>query len=152
MPIIGNIRGPAAVAQQITLHHPAMSASAVATNLGATSFNAVSDPNFRQMVDARNLTTVRLTGRIGGSLVAATKIRVQYHLGGNIAIATGDAGWVTFLDSNGSHTLNTLFSSANVSIPSAARVANLIVRVGLFSGDGAADPTITCAVLSLMPS
>lgn len=133
----------------ITLLAPNGSASAAATNLAANTFNAVSDPNYRQMHDLRGMTSVRIQGRIGGSLVAATKLRVQYHTSADPAIATGDAGWTTFADSAGSHTLNVMFYSAEIAIPSGAKVNPVQLRVGLFSGDGVADPTITCACLNV---
>lgn len=123
-------------------------ASAAATNLAANTFNAVSDPNYRQMVDLRGKTKLKVMGRIGGALVAATKLRVQYHTAGNPAVATGDAGWTTLADTAGSHTLSTLFYSAELSVPAGAQINDCLVRVGLFSGDGAADPTITCCILN----
>lgn len=100
------------------------------------------------MVDLRGKTKVRIQGRIGGALVAATKLRVQYHTGVNPAVATGDGGWTTLADTAGSHTLNTMFYSAEINVPAGAQINNCLIRVGLFSGDGAADPTITCCVLN----
>lgn len=129
------------------LHHPHMAASAAATNLANGAFTAVSDPNFRQIVDLRNLTKCRIMGRIGGALVAATKLRLQYHLGGSIAVSSADGGWTTLADSAGSHTLNTMFDSAELSVPLGARIQNCIVRVGLADGNGTADPTITGCVV-----
>lgn len=139
--------GAAGLALPVNILLPAMSASAIATNLALNTFLAVSDMNLRQMVDLRNLAKCKLVGRIGGSLVAATKIRIQFHPTGGIAVSSGDAGWATLGDSAGSHTLNTLFDSAEIAVPVAAQVQNCCVRVGLFSGDGVADPTITCAML-----
>lgn len=135
----------------ILLLAPNGAASAVATNLAANAFNAVSDPNYRQMHDLRGMTKIRIQGRIGGALVAATKLRVQYHVGGNPAVATGDAGWTTLADSAGGHTVNTMFYSAEIAIPAGARINNCLLRVGVFSGDGVADPTITCAILNVYP-
>lgn len=134
--------------KSIDLQPPFAAASAAASNLAANTFNAVSDPNFRQMHDLRGLTKVRIQGRLGGAVVAATKLRFQYHLGGNPAVVTGDAGWVTFADSAGSHTVNVMFYSAEITIPAGARVNDVLLRVGIFGGDGAADPTITCAILN----
>lgn len=133
------------------LHHPLMAASAAATNLAASTFSAVSDPSLRQMTDLRGLTKVRIQGRIGGSLVAATRLRVQYHTGGNPAVATGDAGWTTLAESAGSHTLSTMFYSAEIAVPAGAQVNDVLIRVGLFGGDGVADPTITCCILNFYP-
>lgn len=133
----------------ITLLAPNGTASAAATNLAANTFSAVSDPSFRQMHDLRGMTNVRILGRIGGSLVAATKLRFQYHLSADPTIATNDAGWTTFADSAGSHTLNALFYSAEIAIPAGAKVNPVQLRVGLFGGDGVADPTITCACLNV---
>jgi hypothetical protein len=135
----------------VVLHHPHMAASAVATNLALNTFNAVSDPSFRQMLDLRGYTKVRIQGRIGGTLVAATKIRVQYHTGGNPAVVTGDAGWTTLADSAGSHAVNVMFYSAEIAVPAGAQINNVLVRCGLFSGDGAADPTLTCCILNVYP-
>lgn len=135
----------------VVLLHPMMAASAVATNLAANAVNAVSDPNLRQMVDLRGLTKVRIQGRIGGTLVAATKIRIQYHTGGNVAVATGDAGWTTLADSAGSHAAGTMFYSAEIAVPAGAQINNCLIRAVLFSGDGAADPTITACLLNFYP-
>jgi hypothetical protein len=134
-----------------SLHPPFLAASAAATNLAASTFSAVSDPNYRVMTDLRGLTKIRIQGRIGGSLVAATKLRVQYHTGGDPAIGTGDGGWTTLADSAGSHTLNVMFYSAEISVPAGAQINNVLIRVGLFGGDGAADPTITTCVLNFYP-
>lgn len=128
-----------------------MAASAVATNLAANAFNAVSDPNLRQIHDLRSQAKLRIQGRIGGTLVAATKLRVQYHLGGDPAVSSGDAGWKTLADSAGAHTVNAMFYSAEAVVPAEAQINNLLLRVGLFSGDGVADPTVTCCVLNLYP-
>lgn len=133
------------------LLHPGMAASAAATNLAANTWNAVSDPSYRQMTDLRGLSKVRIQGRIGGSLTPATKLRVQYHVGGNPAVASADAGWTTLAESAGAHTLNTMFYSAEISVPAGAQVNDVLIRVGLFGGDGVADPTITCAVLNFYP-
>lgn len=132
----------------IPLLLPSGSASAAATNLASNTFNAVSDPSYRYMVDLRGCTKVRIQGRIGAALVAATKLRVQYHTGVNPAVASGDAGWTTLADTAGSHTVNTMFYSAEISVPAGAQINDCLVRVGLFSGDGAADPTITACILN----
>lgn len=136
---------------QVVLHPPYLAASAAATNLAANTFSAVGDPNYRQMVDLRGMTKLRVQGRIGGSLVAATRLRVQYHVGGDPAVATGDAGWQTLGDTAGPHVLNGMFYSAELTVPAGAQVNNCLVRVGLFGGDGAADPTITAAILNFYP-
>lgn len=112
------------------------------------AFNAVNDPNYRSMVDLRGRTKVRVVGRIGGALVAATKLRVQYHTGGNPAVASGDGGWTTLAETAGSHTLATLFYTAEIAVPAGAQINNCLIRVGLLSGDGAADPTMTACVLN----
>lgn len=131
---------------------PALSNSAVALNLALGAFSAVSDPSLRRMCDLRGMTTLRMQGRIGGSLVAATKIRLQYHIGGNVNVATGDGGWTDFpTDSAGSHTLNQMFYTGDIAVPSAARINHCLVRAGLFSGDGGADPMITCCILNVYP-
>lgn len=150
--LIGLPGSPGAVqTTHIVLLNPHTSPSVVATNLAANTFNAVSDPSFRQMVDLRSLTKLKIVGRIGGTLVAATKLRVQYHPGGNIAVATGDAGWATLADTAGSHTLNVLFESAELAVPALARIQSCVVRVGLFDGNGTADPTITTCMLRFYP-
>ncbi len=142
--LVGPVTG-----KTIVFHPPYQAASAVATNLALNAFNAVSDPNYRQIHDLRGMTKVRIQGRIGGALTAATKLRFQYHLGGNPAVVTGDAGWATLADSAGSHTLNAIFYDAEMEIPAAAQVNNCLLRVGLFSGNGVADPTITCALVNV---
>lgn len=131
----------------LALHPPYQAASAAATNLAAGAFNAVGDPNYRWMTDLRGLGKLQIQGRIGGSLVAATKLKIQYHLGGP-AVATGDAGWLTLADSAGSHAVNVMFQSAEIVVPAAAQVNNVLLRVGLFDGNGTADPTLSCAILN----
>jgi len=135
----------------VALHPPYQTASAVATNLAATTFSAVSDPNYRWMGNLLRLTKVRIQGRIGGSLVAATKLRIQYHTGVDPAVATGDGGWTELATTAGSHTVNVMFYSAEIAVPSGARINNCLIRVGLYDGDGAADPTITTCILNLYP-
>jgi hypothetical protein len=135
----------------VTLHPPYLAASAAATNLAATTFSAVDDPAYRWRGDLRGRTHLRIMGRIGGSLVAATKLRVQYHVGGDPAVVTGDGGWTTLATTAGSHTLATLFYTAELSVPSGAQINNVLLRVGLYDGDGAADPTISACILSLYP-
>lgn len=141
--------GSGLTGKTIVFHPPYQAASAAATNLALNAFNAVSDPNYRQFHDLRGMTKVRIQGRIGGALTAVTKLRFQYHLGGNPAVATGDAGWTTLADSAGIHTVNVMFYSAELSIPVAAQANNVLLRVGLHSGDGVADPTITTALLNV---
>jgi hypothetical protein len=136
---------------QVTLLHPLMAASAPATNLAAATAASVSDPNLRQMVDFRGVNSLRVLGRIGGSLVAATKLRVQYHVGGNPAVADGDGGWTTLVDSAGGHTLDTLFYTAEAAVPAGAQINHVLVRAQLYDGDGAADPTISACVLNVYP-
>ena len=140
--------GPSGPAS-IPLHMGTAAASAAATNNGATTFTAVSDPNERSVIDLRGKTKIKIMGRIGGALVAATKMRVQYHPGGNPAVATGDAGWATLAESAGSHTLNTIFYSAEIAIPAPAQINDCVIRVGIYGGDGAADPTITMCILNI---
>jgi hypothetical protein len=103
------------------------------------------------MVNAEGLTKARVLGRIGGTLVAGTRLRLQYHLGANPAVLTGDAGWTTLLDTASGHSVNVLFYSAEAAVPVAARVNHLLVRVGIFGGDGVADPTISCCCVNLYP-
>lgn len=144
-------------AHTIPLLSAAAPAPTAATNLAANVFNPVGDPNLRVMIPMRPAMAltdagtrwVRLQGRIGGALAAVTKVRVQYHLGGDPNVATGDAGWKTLLDSAGSHTLNAMFLTAPVALPEEAKIPALLVRVGLFSGTGAVSPTLTCAILNL---
>lgn len=133
---------------EVDILAPNDAASAAATNLAANTFSAVGDPSYRRMVDLRGKTKVRIMGRIGGALVAATKIRIQYHTGGNPAVASGDAGWTTLADTAGSHTLNALFYTAEIAVPAGAQINDCQIRCGIFSGDGAADPTITACTLN----
>jgi hypothetical protein len=133
----------------IVLLAPNGAASAAATNLAANTFSAVSDPAFRQIHDLRGMTKARIHGRLGGAVVAATRLRFQYHLGGDPAIASGDAGWITLVESAGSHAVNVMFYSAEINIPVGAQMNDVLLRVGIFGGNGTADPTITCASLSV---
>lgn len=133
----------------VTLHHPFMSPTAAASNNASTAFTPVSDPSLRQMTDLRFAAKGRMQARIGGTVVAATKIRLQYHLGKNPAIASTDAGWTELYTSVGGHTLNQMFYSPEFDIPEIARVNDVLVRAGIFGGDGVADPTITCCILNL---
>jgi Collagen triple helix repeat (20 copies) len=123
-------------------------ASAAATNLAVDTWNAVSDPNFRAMVDLSSYTKVRMMARIGGALVAVTKVRIQYHTGGDPAVATGDAGWTTLIDSAGNHTLSVAFYTPELAVPAGAQINNCLIRAGLFSGNGTADPTLTGCLLN----
>ena len=156
MPVVSNIKGPqgnAGVIQtvQVPFLAPNDTASAVATNLAVNVVNAVSDMNLRRVADLRNLTKCRVMGRIGGSLTSATQIRIQYHTGGNVAVASGDAGWTTLADSVGNHTVNTLFYTAELAVPAGARIQFCLLRAVLFSGNGTADPTITACVADFYP-
>jgi len=128
------------------LQSPGDAASAAATNLALNTVNAVSDPNYRRLLDLRSLTKLKIMGRFGGTVVAATKMRIQYHTSGNPAIATGDAGWTTLADSAGSHTVGTLFYTAELAVPAGAQINDCQIRAVIFSGDGAADPTLTACV------
>lgn len=120
-----------------------LDASAAATNLASAATNCVSDPSLRVMVNFNGVTRTRFAGKIGGSLNAATTIRLQYHTGGDPSVATGDAGWTTLDTSAGSHTLNTWFYTSEAAIPSGAQINNVLVRACLFGGNGVSDPTIT---------
>jgi hypothetical protein len=64
-------------------------------------------------------------------------------LGGNPAVATGDAGWTTLATSAGNHTANTLFYTPEFAIPAGARANDVLVRACIFSGNSNADPSIT---------
>lgn len=147
-----NIKGPQGSSGQASLSVCLLAANgaatAAATNLAADTFNAIGDPAYRWMGDLRGKTAVRIMGRIGGALVAATSIRIQYHTGGNPAVASGDAGWTTLATSAGSHSLNTTFYSAEISVPQGAQINNCLIRAGLFSGNGTADPTMTMCILN----
>jgi hypothetical protein len=132
----------------IPLLAPNDGASAAATNLAVNVFNAVGDPAYRRMVDLRSCTKVRILGRFGGTVSAVTRLRVQYHVGGNPAVVTGDAGWQILADSAPPHVVATMFYSAEAAIPAGAQINHCLVRAGIFSGDGVADPTITACVLN----
>ena len=134
--------------QNVIFHHAMMAASAIATNLTVNTANAVSDPNLRQFVDLRGMSRCRIHGRIGGSVNAATRIRLQYHTGGNIAVASNDAGWQTLAETAGSHTVNVMFQTVELVLPISVQIQRCLVRPILFSGDGAADPTITCCIVN----
>jgi hypothetical protein len=127
---------------------PSGPASAAATNLALNTFAAPGDPNYRWIADLRGQTHCKILGRIGGSLVAATALRIQYNVSSNPAIATGDAGWLTLATTPGSHTVDTLFYTAELAVPAGAQINDVQLRVGLWSGNGTADPTITACVVS----
>jgi hypothetical protein len=133
----------------LPLHAGTNAASAAATNNGASAFTAVSDPNERTIADLRGKTKIKIMGRFGGAVAAATKMRIQYHPGGNPAVASGDAGWATLAESAGSHTVNVLFYTAELAIPAGAQVNDCVIRAGIFGGDGVVDPTITACVLNV---
>jgi hypothetical protein len=145
----GPLGPPGPSGRTIALLHPMMTASAAATNLAANTFNAVSDPNLRQVADLRGMTKLRLQGRLGGTVDIATRIRVQYHLGGNPAVLSADPGWQTLADSTPPHVANTMFYGGEQAIPAAAQANDVLLRAGIFSGNGVADPTLSCCVLNL---
>lgn len=132
---------------RIDVVHP-LAASAAATNNAAGAFTAVSDPNLRQIMDARGYSGVRLIARLGGTVAAASKIRIQYHLGQDINVTTGDAGWTTLGDTPGSHTVGQYYISPIIALPQAAQINGLVLRAGIADGNGAADPTITACTLA----
>lgn len=133
----------------VILHHPKDAATGAFTNLAASTVGAVSDPSYRQMINLEGFTKARMMGRIGGTLVAATKIRIQYHTGGDPTISSADGGWTTLMTSAGSHTVNSLFYTAEASIPSGAQIAVCLIRAVLFDGDGAADPTLSACTFNV---
>lgn len=132
----------------VNLLHPYMLPSAPATLNPVGVFAAVSDPYLRTMADLRNATKVRMMGEVGDAIIAVTAIRVQYHLGGDPAVASADAGWTELLTSAGSHVLAVPFYTAEISVPSAARVNNLLIRCGIWSGNSLTSPTIQACVLN----
>lgn len=123
-------------------------ASAAATNLALNTWNAVSDPNFRAMMDLRSCTKVRMMARIGGATAPATTVRIQYHIGGDPAVSSADAGWTELLTSAGNHTVNVAFYTAEFNVPTEAQIQNCLIRAGLYSGNGTADPTLTGCLLN----
>lgn len=127
------------------VHGP--TATGAFSNLAASTVGAVGDPLYRTMVDLVGYTHVKMVGRITGSLAAATKIRIQYHTGGNLGVASADGGWTTLITSAGGHTLNVMFTTGELSVPSGAQITDCILRMVLFDGDGAADPSVSnCAL------
>lgn len=145
-PLTGGASG-----RTIDFHPPFAAASAAATNNVTTAVTAVADPNYRRFEDLRGLTKCRLLGRFGGTVHTSTKLRIQYHTGGNPAIATGDAGWATLCESAGSHAVGTMFYSAEVPVPLAAQINHCLLRAVIAGGDGLADPTLTCCLLNVYP-
>lgn len=126
-------------------------ASSPASNNGASTFTPVNDPNYRFTTYAA-FNRCYMQGRIGGSLVAATKIRIQYVLTSDPNIATGSGSWATLMESAGSHTLNTSFLTADMNVPALAGGAHCLLRCGIYGGDGVADPTISLCVLTFFNS
>lgn len=116
------------------------------SNLGVGAVGAVSDPSYRTFADLRAYTKVRFLGRIGGTLVAATKLRIQYSASSDPTIAIGDASWATLATSAGSHSLGVTFYTAEEAIPAEARLLPCQLRAVLFDGDGVADPTMSLLV------
>jgi hypothetical protein len=131
-------------AMEVIFHHPKDAATGAFSNLAASTVGAVSDPSYRAFTSLVGFTKVRFLGRLGGSIVAATKLRIQYHTSSDPTVATGDAGWTTLTTSAGSHTLSALFLTAEEAVPSGARINPVQIRAVLFDGDGVADPTMTC--------
>lgn len=142
------IPGSGTTKKLVTLQSLRDSASAAATNNGATAFTAVSDPNFRILCGLEDLNYVYMQGRFGGSVVAATKLRVQYNITNDMNISTSDAGWTTLIESAGSHTVSQSFMTAVGNIPAGAKHPNCLLRCGVYGGDGIADPTITLCILN----
>lgn len=130
------------------LVHTNSTPSVAATLNTLNAFAAVGDPVFRQIVDLRNATKVRMLGSIASALVAETAIQVQYHIGGDPSVLSADAGWATLITSAGSHALNALFYSAEATVPAEARINHCLIRCGVFSGNGLVSPTITCCALN----
>lgn len=139
---------PGITSKCIMLLPPYASATSAATNLAASTFNAVGDPAYRYIADFRNCTKLRIQGRFGGTLVTATRLRIQYHTASDPNISSADAGWAILADSAGSHTAGTMFYSSEIAIPAGAQKNDCLIRMGIFGGDGAADPTVTCCVLN----
>lgn len=121
--------------------------STAATDLAAGVFNAVGDQNYRNMADVRNYTSVQLWARLAGTVATATKVRVQYHTGGSPAISGADGGWTDLITSAGSHTTGVTFVTSAITLPVGARISNLLLRPGIYDGDGVADPVLQKAVL-----
>lgn len=143
------VPGSGAVASaHVVLQSLQMSASAAATNNGASTFTAVGDPNFRQVIfTTAAISTVFLQGRLGGTVAAGTKLRVQYAPTTDMNLGTSDSAWATLIDSAGSHTANVSFLST-AAVPGGAIGATCLLRCGIYGGDGAADPTITACILN----
>ena len=137
--------------RNITIKEGLSTASAAATNLAAATLNCVSDPSLRIMTNLKGMTRIRFMGRFGGTIVAATTMRIQYNTSANPAIASGDAGWTTVDTSAGSHTANQMFYTAEATIPVVARVNPIQIRACVLGDDGAADPTITAVQLNVYP-
>lgn len=117
--------------------------SAAATNLAASTLNCVSDPSLRTIVNLSGTTKMRVMARFGGTVATTTTMRLQYHIGGDPAVATGDAGWTTLDTSAGTHTVGTWFYTAEMNLPAGAQISNVMIRACVFGGNGTADPTIT---------
>ena len=87
-----------------------------------------------------------MQGRLSGSVVAATKLRVQYIITNDMNISTSDAGWTTLIESAGGHTINQSFLTGPVAIPAGAKYDNCILRCGIYGGNAVAAPTITLCI------
>lgn len=135
--------------QVVDIIKPNDAASAAATNNALNVFAAVSDPALRRVLDLRGYSSGRLIGRLGGTVAAATKIRIQYHAGGDPNVSSADAGWTTVADTGGSHTSGQAFITPVITLSAGMLIENVLLRAGIFSGDGAADPTITVCTFNL---
>lgn len=145
-------QGPAgtsgAISSTIALQTLRDSASSAASNNAASNFNAVSDPNFRVLTSLYGLNYVTLQGRLGGTLAAVTKLRVQYAVTSDPNLSTSSGLWTTLLDSAGGHASGTMFGSSVFNVPAPAKVNSVLLRCGIYDGDGVQDPTITACILN----
>jgi hypothetical protein len=119
--------------------------SAAAVNNGPTTFTPIADPGYRAFVNLRGITKVRFIGRLGGTLHASTVMRIQYNTSSDPTILTG---WATLADSPGGHTSGLEFDSGEINVPSGAQILNCQLRLGIYGGNSAADPTLYGCVLN----
>lgn len=130
----------------VVLHHPKMDPTAPAAGLGSGVWEAVDDPDLRQVVDLRGCDSVKIHGRLSGTICNDNKIRVQYNVSDVAADTAGK--WHTLATSRGQHTLDEMFWTSGRSVPDDAQIENCILRAGIYDGDGVADPQISCCILS----
>lgn len=129
----------------VCLVDPLGNLSAQATNNPATTFTALSDPEARRFLDLQGYPLVDVQWQVNGGVDAVTKVRLEYVATSDINQSTG---WTTLLTTQAFASAgNQLHYETNLAVPTAAQVSNCLLRMGIYDGDGVADPYIAALVL-----